>query len=168
VEPNPDMWVNYEGSNVILIKEPLEEVSEFENKFDVIFAFEVLEHLLYPEILFSNAASLLKMNGTLIFSTPNSSSIEVTSMKAISNTLDIEHISIMSPLAIHSLANRHGFRIVKIETPGKFDMELMQIKFRKIFLKILFKRGLGARNIQEYISKYGFSSHMKIVLEKIK
>jgi 2-polyprenyl-3-methyl-5-hydroxy-6-metoxy-1,4-benzoquinol methylase len=167
VEPNPDMWVNYEHSEVNLLKVPLEEINETQNKFGVIYAFEVLEHLLNPELLFQKASSLLINGGLLILSTPNSASIEVTSMKNASNTIDIEHISIVTPLAIHSLANRYNFKVVKIETPGKFDLELMSPKFRSFFLKIFFKGKAKPGKIQDFISKYGFSSHMKIVLRKI-
>ena len=89
-------------------------------------------------------------------------------MKNTSNTIDIEHISIVTPLAIHSLANRHNFKVVKIETPGKFDLELMSPRFRRFFLKIFFKGKAKSATVQDFISKYGFSSHMKIVLQKIK
>ena len=168
VEPNPDMWVNYEHSEVKLLKVPLEEINETQNKFGVIYAFEVLEHLLNPELLFHKASSLLTNGGLLILSTPNSASIEVTLMKNRSNTIDIEHISIVTPLAIHSLANRHNFKVVKIETPGKFDLELMSHRFRSFFLKTFFKVKANPAAIQDFISKYGYSSHMKIVLQKIK
>jgi 2-polyprenyl-3-methyl-5-hydroxy-6-metoxy-1,4-benzoquinol methylase len=168
VEPNPDMWINYDHSEVNLLKVPLEEINETQNKFGVIYAFEVLEHLLNPELLFQKASSLLTNGGLLILSTPNSASIEVTSMKNTSNTIDIEHISIVTPLAIHSLANRHNFKVVKIETPGKFDLELMSPRFRRFFLKIFFKGKAKSATVQDFISKYGFSSHMKIVLQKIK
>jgi len=167
VEPNPDMWVNYEHSKVNLLKVPLEEINETQNKFSVIYAFEVLEHLLNPELLFQKSSSLLTTGGLLILSTPNSASIEDTSMKNTSNTIDIEHISVVTPLAIHSLANRHSFKVVKIDTPGKFDLELMSSKFRFTLLKFFFKRKETPAKIQDFISKYGFSSHMKIVLERM-
>lgn len=167
VEPNPDMWVNYELSRVNLIKVPLEDINETQNKFGVIYAFEVLEHLLNPELLFQKASSLLTNGGLLVLSTPNSASIEVTSMQETSNTIDIEHISILTPLAIHSLAIRYNFNVVGIETPGEFDLELMSPKFRKFFLKFFFKEESKPVKIQDFISRYGFSSHMKIVLKKI-
>jgi len=167
LEPNPEMWSNYDKSAVNLIKNQIEDVKAEGNKFDVIFAFEVLEHLLEPKLLFSKARDLLLPKGRFIASTPNAASLEVNLMKNQSNTLDIEHISILSPSSIHALASQNNFRVIKIETPGKFDLELMASKYRKFLLPLLPRSYRSNSKIQDLIAKFGFSSHMKFILEKI-
>lgn len=42
-----------------------------DNTFDVVVSFETIEHLHYPEIFLQRIACVLKMNETLIVSTPN-------------------------------------------------------------------------------------------------
>jgi 2-polyprenyl-3-methyl-5-hydroxy-6-metoxy-1,4-benzoquinol methylase len=165
VEPNPAMWIAYEGSQVKLLQTSLEQINDFveNSKFDVVIAFEVLEHLLRPELLFERAKDLLNPGGKLIVSTPNSLSLEISIMKNLSNTLDIEHISVISPPAVHALATKYNFKVVQIDTPGQFDIELIR---HKKYLKYLLPRiPFINKKLQEFISSNGFSSHMKFVLE---
>ena len=167
LEPNPAMWIYFTENRIKLIKSDLESLDGIGVTFDCVYAFEVLEHLRDPGLLFKKASLLLCKGGKLIFSTPNSASLEVNIMRGESNTLDIEHISLITPAAVHHLAKTHGFRVIKIETPGKFDLELMEKKYRKSFLKFLFKKRVGLETIQMKIAQIGVSSHMKVVLEKI-
>jgi len=167
LEPNPAMWSNYNESPVKLITNQIEDVSVESNKFDVIFAFEVIEHLLEPKMLFSKISDLLLPKGRFVASTPNAASLEVNLMKSQSNTLDIEHISILTPQSIHSLATKNDLKVVKIETPGNFDLELMSPKYRNFMLPLLSKSLTSKSKIQESLSQFGFSSHMKFILEKI-
>ena len=168
VEPNPSMWKYFADSGVTLLRTPLEHIENLSLDFDAIFAFEVIEHLLEPKRLFEKAFTLLKPGGKLILSTPNAHSLEVLSLREASNTLDIEHISILSPLGIHSLAKDYGFSVSVIETPGRFDLELMNSKYRKNLLRLFLKGNSSEIKVQEFIAKSGLSSHMKLVLEKAK
>jgi len=165
VEPNPAMWEAYEGTKVKLIKSSLEKIDNLEknNKFDLVIAFEVLEHLLKPELLFERAQNLLSPGGKLIVSTPNSLSLEISIMRDLSNTLDIEHISVISAPAVHALAAKYGFKVVQIDTPGQLDIELLRNKkcFKYFFPNLPYFK----QKIQKFVSDNGFSSHMKFVLE---
>lgn len=167
LEPNPAMWTYFTENQVELIKSNLESLDAIGVGFDCIYAFEVLEHLLNPKLLFEKANLLLHKGGKLILSTPNAASLEVNIMCGESNTLDMEHISVITPAAVHHMARTNGFRVLKIETPGKFDLELMERKYRKSVLKFLFRKRVGYEAIQMAIAQIGLSSHMKIVLEKI-
>ena len=166
LEPNPSMWKYYENSGIELIKEPIETLKATQNSFDLIYAFEVAEHLLEPRKLFEAAARLLKRGGRLVMSTPNAHSLEVFIMANFSNTLDMEHISVLTPLAIHSIASDNDLRVLKLETPGKFDLELLESKYRRKFIKLFMKGNTGMTQIQSSIANGGFSSHMKFILER--
>jgi SAM-dependent methyltransferase len=165
-EPNPSMWSYYEKSGITLFKDSLENLESKEFDFDIIFAFEVIEHFLDPSKLFEKAAKLLKKGGLLILSTPNAQSLEVLGLREESITLDIEHISILTPSAVHVLAQKYGFSVRLIETPGKFDLELLSSKFRRRLLKVFLRSELNSTTAQEFLARFGFSSHMKLVLEK--
>jgi len=162
IEPNPDMWKILMGKNIDLIQDNFIN-AKITEKVDAILAFEVVEHLLNPKEFFAFAKSHLVIGGLLIFSTPNAASIEVQFIKDNSNTVDIEHISLLTPSAIHSLASENGFEVRKIITPGEFDLEL--ISKEHIALKIIFAMIPSLRKyLQNKISKFGYSSHMKVVL----
>jgi hypothetical protein len=106
------------------------------------------------------------LGGKLVCSTPNAASFEVQSLKGKSNTIDIEHISVLTPAAVHGLARESGYQVDYIITPGEFDIELMSKEFRalKILASVL---PAVVKTFQSRISGFGFSSHMKFCLTKI-
>ena len=166
LEPNPSMWDSILEAELELFPLPFEHMAKTKQEFHIIAAFEVLEHLLTPCNFFQKASELLAPGGLLVFSTPNAASLEVQVMRGESNTLDIEHISVLSSLAIHNLGTRYGFEIMTIATPGKFDIELMEEKLES---KENFQAGFWGEqksNLQGQISQMGFSSHMKAILRK--
>jgi SAM-dependent methyltransferase len=166
IEPNPDMWKSYSDDRIFLVREGYQQALPRMAELDLVCAFEVLEHLLNPSEFFSQARKCLKTGGKLLCSTPNAASVEIQFTKNESNTVDVEHISLLTPSAVHSLANRYGFAVDFIETPGQFDLELISkihplLNFAKRFLPSVSSR------VQAGLSSFGFSSHMKFCLSKL-
>ena len=162
VEPNLSMQNALRDNGINLVSNSAEINGV---KFDVIMAFEVLEHFLFPDEFFVKYGSLVAQEGLIILSTPNAHSLEVQLLKSKSSTIDIEHISVLTPAAIHSIASRHGFKVEMISTPGNFDLELINTESVDIDININASM-LAKIETQELISKFGFSSHMKIALSK--
>jgi len=164
IEPNPSMWAAISENNLKIV----ESLSELEpQSFDLILGFEVLEHVLNPVDFLKTYSNFLASNGLMIFSTPNSHSMEVQLLKEKSTTVDIEHISILSPPGIHSLAKSCSLEVVEIETPGEFDLELIESS-TPLDPKLFRAMRRTKSEIQELVSDFGFSSHMKIVLKNQK
>ena len=165
IEPNPDMWKSYTASSFTLSKEDYQTALPNLRGVNAICAFEVIEHLKDPSQLFALARESLVVGGKLICSTPNAASIEIMFTQDNSNTVDLEHISLLSPSAIHNLAVKNGFRVEFLSTPGVFDIEL--ISKSNILLNLLRKinKTIPLR-LQEFITQSGFSSHMKFCLSR--
>ena len=162
IEPNLSMKESL-LENKINVMEDISQLGGL--KFNIIMAFEVLEHFLNPDDFFTFYSHLLADDGLIILSTPNAHSLEVQILKEESSTIDIEHISLLTPAALHSLANRHGLNVEAIATPGNFDIELINSGLKDIEIKS--ETIVKSQNeTQEIISEFGFSSHMKIVLSK--
>lgn len=169
-EPNPLMWQTWPAS-VELIKDA-SCLTALRHSISFITAFEVLEHLLLPSQLFSLASELLEPGGLLMLSTPNAASLEIQVLMDESPSIDIEHISIMTPSALMSLASRAGLEVIEIATPGDFDLELIT---GSNALTEWLGRPIGqiasneqdVRNIQNRIACGGFSGHMKAIFRRI-
>lgn len=160
IEPNLSMHEALKKNGIA----PVESIMSLHGKkFDIVIAFEVLEHFLEPTDFFKICNQTLKKNGLVVLSTPNAYSLEVQALRDFSTTIDIEHISILTPPAIHNLAIRNGFQVLEIATPGKFDIELLEEASVKLDVQIKGKRMLN-RNLQNLIGKFGISSHMKVIL----
>jgi SAM-dependent methyltransferase len=91
----------------------------FTGRFDVITAFEVLEHLRSPGDFFSTASKLLVTGGMLYLTTPNFNSF-LRSLEG--DSFDIlsypDHLCLFTPRSLRHLATKHGFRIVSLQTTG--------------------------------------------------
>lgn len=88
--------------------------------FDVVTAFELIEHLNSPLLLLSECHRVLKPEGVLIINTPNAASWTAGVMRerwdGFSLTSMGGHISFFSPRSLARLAGQCGFRIERLET----------------------------------------------------
>jgi 2-polyprenyl-3-methyl-5-hydroxy-6-metoxy-1,4-benzoquinol methylase len=163
-EPNPDSYNLLDTSFITSLKEKTLTDKKSIKKFSVLTSFEVLEHLLDPSSIFNTAKDTLKTGGLLMCSTPNALSLEVGFLKEESTTIDIEHISLLTPIAIFNMCKNYGFRLISIETPGNFDIELISAsKSNKLFSKM---SKANQNRFQEILRTANLSSHMKFVAIK--
>lgn len=88
-------------------------------RFDVVTAFEVLEHLRSPGDLLSDAATLLERGGLIYLTTPNFNALlrhlERDSFAPISYP---DHLCFFTPATLRKLAARHGFRVASLQSTG--------------------------------------------------
>ncbi len=87
--------------------------------FDVVTAFEVLEHLRAPGDLLNDASKLLVSGGLLYLTTPNYNSflrhLEGDAFAPVSYP---DHLCLFTPTSLRSLAARHGFRVAALRSTG--------------------------------------------------
>lgn len=88
--------------------------------FDVITAFELIEHLNDPLLLLNECSRILKPEGILIVNTPNASSWTAGVMKECWDGFNLSsmggHVSFFSPRSLAYLAGQCGFRVERLET----------------------------------------------------
>lgn len=166
-EPNPSMSTHLDSNGVSLINSSDLSSEIYRQKFDAVMCFEVLEHLLCPTDVLMKISSNLKPSGLFFASTPNSQSLEVQILKEQSTTIDIEHISVLSPSSVHAMASKTNYKVLDIATPGQLDLEL--IENGQVVFSMLIENGIMRnQEIQEFLQFSGFSSHMKLILVKDK
>jgi len=105
--------INSRGYDVIFgdVTNPL-DITE---KFDVIVAGDLLEHLTNFEGFFSNCKTLLKPEGILIITTPNPFFCGQFHYVAFNKNFIVnpEHTCWIDPQCLSQLAKKHGFRITE-------------------------------------------------------
>jgi len=94
------------------------------DKKDVVFAGEIIEHLEYPGKAFRNWANCVKDNGYMIMSTPNK----------VFNRKNKEHVSLLGMRDVKDLAEDNKLRIIKI-----IGIDVLNDIFDPTFGKILNK-----------------------------
>jgi len=164
VEWNPEMKPSLKKNNVQFLGRTVNEIDPGVHKFDVIVLFEVIEHLLDPMEFLRKALTLLNPNGILMFTTPNAQSLEVQWMKERTTTIDIEHITLLSPASVTHLALRNALQVKTIETNGMLDRELLEKGGHQLTIMIDATQ-VSKENIQKMISEAGVSSNMQVILQ---
>ena len=95
------------------------------NSFDVVTAFEVIEHERDPLGMMERIYSLLKKNGVVVLTTPNHASIWRTLMgKWWVGYHHPEHVTFWDPLSLTFLMKKAGFKniVIRRDTPRPFPL----------------------------------------------
>ncbi|PCG19262.1 hypothetical protein KQ44_03815 [Brachyspira sp. G79] len=92
------------------------EKSDFNhNYFDIIMMSDVLEHVENPLELFKISYDLLKQDGYVVITTPNTNSFTCRIMKSKWSHYNIEHIHYFNKKSIEKLSSITGFEIIEIK-----------------------------------------------------
>lgn len=96
------------------------------NSFDVVTMIELIEHVPTPDFFFETAFKLLRPNGLLFLTTPNTKSLNQRWLGAEWSVISPpEHITIWSPNGMKKALNRNGFIPQKLRTEGFNPIEIV-------------------------------------------
>ena len=113
--------------------------------YDVISAFDVLEHVLDPRDFLSAVRRLLKPGGTLVLSTPNLRSFSRLIMgRRWYFYIPEEHLFYFAPHSLKLLLDNTGFELVARKSVGKpltFDYSLTQFEQYNPLIHRILKAG---------------------------
>ena len=95
------------------------ENASFENTFDTLTMWYVIEHFTDLNLILTKVNTLLKSGGIFAFSTPNSSGITGRkSMNLFLNNSPSDHISVWNPAITSKVLARFGFKVKQIRVTG--------------------------------------------------
>ena len=115
----------------------VEELIEAKETYDVVTAFEVLEHLIAPYDLLVSIKCLIKPNGRFFFTVPNLESLTVKNSSRKDWAPPI-HVLFFKQQALQLLLERSGFKdvvtgITWVNTPpSKPGLKSVKYYFRKM------------------------------------
>lgn len=153
----------------------LEDINDMKESFDLLTAFELVEHLFDPTAFFKKAYFLLKPRGHIVITTLNSQGFDILLLWGKSKSITPpHHLNFFNPYSAKKLLDKIGFEIIEISTPGKLDWDIVEgmIKNEGVdlgrFWDLLVKEGSqeGKKDLQDWISKNGLSSHVRILARK--
>lgn len=93
--------------------------------FDVIIMTQVVEHVLYPQLLFEKSCELLRPDGILVVSTPNFDSLLIKLLKTREGHIcPPEHLNFFTLKSLRMLGRRYGYRFVQGYTRSNLSRHL--------------------------------------------
>jgi 2-polyprenyl-3-methyl-5-hydroxy-6-metoxy-1,4-benzoquinol methylase len=177
IEPTPGLADSCRKRGIEVIQKPIEFVDLKNHQVDVVASFEVIEHLFSPAGFIRQCERLLPSAGLLILTCPNIKGFDILMLQEVSDSVDPEHLNYFHPESLSKLVERHGFRVLESQTPGRLDAELVRKKalsgeydlcahpfLKRVLLDDWEKSGIA---FQEFLAGNGYSSHMWIVAQKL-
>ena len=94
----------------------------------MITCFELFEHLYDPKLFLKKVYKILNKNGIFYFTTLNGLGFDIQMLGKFSNSIyPPYHINFFNPRSIEVLLKKIGFKIILIDTPGKLDLNIVEI-----------------------------------------
>lgn len=175
IEPSIDMAAICREKNINVMCSMVEDVDSTKNKFDLLTAFELFEHLHQPITFLNKANELLNEGGYLFFTTLNSLGFDIQLLWENSKSVfPPHHLNFFNPHSITVLLKKCGFKVVDISTPGQLDWDIVEgghvnedLNPGRFFCTVA-KYGTkeSKSDLQEWLKRYNFSSHMRVVAKK--
>lgn len=153
----------------------LEDMEKGKESFDLLTAFELVEHLYDPLTFFRKIHSLLKPGGYLFLTTLNGMGFDIALLWEHSRSIaPPQHLNFFNTLSIRMLLERLDFEIVEISTPGRLDWDIVEgmIKNENVNLGRLWRQLAYEsteeckKRLQGWISENNLSSHMRVIARK--
>lgn len=174
IEPSIDMAKICRGKGLKVLESTLEDVDP-EERFDLLTAFELFEHLHDPLPFVEKVCSLLSPGGYFFLTTLNGLGFDIQLLwERARNIYAPHHLNFFNPHSMEVLLVRNGFEIVEISTPGQLDWDIIEGAYRHEgldpgrFFKTVAKYGTdeAKRELQQWIQANNFSSHMRVIAKK--
>jgi len=174
IEPSVDMAKICRDKGLKVLESTLEDVDSNE-RFDLLTAFELFEHLHDPLPFVEKVHSLLNPGGYLFLTTLNGLGFDIQLLwERAKSVFPPHHLNFFNPRSIETLLVRKGFEIVEIATPGQLDWDIIEGAYQHDgldpgrFFKTVSRYGTteAKRDLQGWIQTNHFSSHMRVIAKK--
>lgn len=175
IEPSTEMADICQSKGLEVKRVCLEELNGMEGNFDVLCAFELLEHVHSPYLFLKKIYSLLKADGSLLLTTLNGNGFDILLLWERSKSVSPpHHLNFFNFKSLQHLLERVGFEVEDNSTPGRLDWDIVEgmIKNEGVnlgrFWNFLAKEGTetSKQELQNWISRNNFSSHIRVLAKK--
>lgn len=169
IEPDKKMFDHCINEKNLAINKFLENVKkkDLDKKKKVFVSFELFEHLQSPNKFLKHLRKLMNSGDSFIFTTLSGIGADIKNLGVKSKSFSIQHLNFFNPKSIKTLLNKNNFKVHKIETSGKLDIDILSKQSSQIeneVLKILIEMltNKQKKTLQKKISLNNLSSHMRV------
>ncbi len=153
------------------------ECKDVTDQVDVVTAFETIERMFDPNVLFSDASQFCRQGGLLLFTTASCTGLEYQVLgKDAPNLNPINRMNLLSIEALTDHVEKAGFEILELSTPGRLDVDIVKqvlvknkdLKADSFWRYIFESRGEKTwQGLQNFLQENRLSSHVRIAARKL-
>ncbi len=173
VEPVGELCATIRARGLKAIESTIENANLQAGSCDVVTAFSVIDHVPDPAAFLQACHRVLKPGGIAILTCPNVKGFDIQTMGDKSPAFDFEHLNLFNVQSFGILAERCGFSILELNTPGELDAQIVRnavlsgavtLEKDDFLRQILIERWdvLGA-SFQQFLADHALSSHLWFV-----
>lgn len=175
IEPSVEMAGICQQKGFQVIHKTIEDIDGMGEKFDCLCAFELLEHLHRPEVVFNKAYEMLKPGGMFLLTALNCEGFDIQLLWGHSkNIYPPQHINFFNPSSLRKILEDKGFSIEEFTTPGRLDWDIVENAIKDAAVGVDRVWVNFAKNASEstkedfqcFLSRNMLSSHMMVLAKK--
>jgi SAM-dependent methyltransferase len=168
IEPNPGFAALCRSKGFQTVENIVENNNEWSGEADVVTCFEVFEHVHNPEHFLQSLRKLLKRGGCILITSLAGDGFDIQLLREQSDIVaPPQHLNYLSLDGYRRLFERVGFRSVRITTPGKLDVNIVENKEAERpgtvdgFARVLLRQSDEVKNaFQAFLAHNRMSSHI--------
>jgi SAM-dependent methyltransferase len=158
-----------------IIEKTMETVQPDEIEPSFMTAFEVVEHLLAPDVFLRAIHRVLRPGGVIFFTTLTISGFDLQVLWENSKTIyPPQHLNFMSIEGLQILMERCGFEQIEIETPGELDVDIVRnmsladpsLELSRFVKTLVNADEITRQDFQTFLKTHRLSSHVRCVARK--
>lgn len=173
IEPEQTMAALCREKGFSVIEQSLEDVNAQDQSFDLLTAFELMEHIHTPITFLQKVHELLNPGGYFLFTTLTLDGFDIQLLWEKSKSISPpHHINFLTVRGAELLLQRAGFDVKEITTPGKLDVDIIAGMMKDgfdpgRFFTLLYERGEETQEaFQQFLSQHRLSSHLRVLAQK--
>jgi SAM-dependent methyltransferase len=177
VEPNNEFAALCRKRGFPVINKCAEDLQPEDVQADVATCFEVLEHVYDPRQFLLSIREILARGGKLLLTTLAASGFDIQVLWEDSKSVSPpHHLNLLSVDGIQCLFERSGYRVLKLETPGELDLDIVANAYREndgikrsrfVEQLVLHDDDETKHAFQRFLVQHRLSSHIRVVAERV-
>ena len=138
---------------------------DIKKKFDIITAFDVIEHVPNPLNFLKDLKKKLKKNGIIFIYTPNIDSLGFAYLKEKNNLLNPHHLCYFNNKSFEFMCAKANMKVIETQYKGLDIGDIYGLMNRKKKFKTANYLKKNFSYLQNFVDKVKFSNHIRFVIK---
>lgn len=113
----------------------------------------------------------MQSGDVFFFTTLSGMGVDIQVLWEESKSISLQHLNFFNPKSVRMLLERHGFRVLHVDTPGRLDIDILYNnqtritdRFWRNFLASATQEEM--QRWQDFVADQGRSSHMHVICQR--